>query len=142
MTTRRIIGGELSAGGYAVLRDAYRRQAFPSAYRDPGSLERAFTQALALDLSDDLRLRVQDLSLEYRGAWHGFTDKLVERMRALDRDRGKSEDAENPMAHFERWPQFHQESEADRFERRNLNQRMRQAMKDLLGDRAAGLPLG
>ncbi|MHC4991769.1 MAG: hypothetical protein ACYTGC_12390 [Planctomycetota bacterium] len=119
----------LEPARFLVVRDAYLEKAFGAVLRDPGRLDDLLTRAGELPLAPQVRPRFEELCLSYRSEYATLCDRMVEKARAFDdREPNAGEDR------YEHLQRFHESLGADEFERKNLNQRTRQALIELLDD--------
>lgn len=115
------------------LRRAYDRKAFASVFRDRGSVTPLLEAALAFDdLTADQRTRLTELAAEYRAAYDECSRRMVELHRA---EAGG--DSEGGGFDFQAMQEGMRELEKSRFERDDLNDRTRAALRVLLTEEQA-----
>ena len=117
------------------VRDIFKRQSFPAAYRDRQGLHAMFDKLSDLELDDATRRRVQDLRLEYSGEYDIISDRMIEIIRRFtdaNAGHGMSLMMQVNPEYFENMQKSQQEIEVERFARRSLNQSTRQALRDML----------
>jgi hypothetical protein len=130
-----LLADKLSVTAYAAIRDAYQRKAFPTVFRDRSSLEPIVRRALALELPVDQRTATEGLCLDYRSTYAGICERMIERIRAFDRQREPSGGPGGMTeSRFKRYEELQRDLEVDRFERRNLSERTRQGLREILGE--------
>lgn len=136
----RILAG-LSADAAYNLRSEYNRRAFPNVYQDETALDRQLNEALKLnDLTDDQRRKIADLAAEYRPAYAGFCDQLVQNSTGSEDVNLMSGDPQDMKKFQER-----QEKMATvKFDRNEVNVRAISQLKSILTEdqirRVGGLP--
>ncbi|MDY7107778.1 MAG: hypothetical protein SYC29_03995 [Planctomycetota bacterium] len=132
---RDALAGQLGEPDAPRLRRAYDRRAFASVLRDPGAVAPLLETALAFDdLTADQRRRLTDLAAEYRAAYDECCRKMIELQRG---DPAGADSRANPGSDMEAMQRQMREVEKARFERDDLNDRTRAALKVLLTDEQA-----
>ncbi len=117
------VTGLLETRSAEELRYAYNRKAYPDVFRDPRSAGPRIDAALALtDLTDSQRDQVQTIAAEFRSAYDGLCNQLIEQERNAPVLGGMPGDgvAFDPQAFQERM----RNREKVEFERTDLSDKM------------------
>lgn len=123
----------LGPNGRSELRTNYEHEAFPEVFRDRAYLDPKLERALGLDLDPAARQALESLCIEYRAAYATLSDRMIARVRAFD-EQSAGADAWRPSPEgVQRFEALNRDLEADRFERRDLSERTRQRLADLVG---------
>jgi hypothetical protein len=112
----------VSPSSASSLRSAYRRQAYPQVYADPGAAEDHFVAALALpDLAGARRTQITDILAEYRGSYAALCEQMadIHAREASEEDPGRGGDPDIWQRRQERRNQL----ERLRFDRNELNEK-------------------
>lgn len=120
----------LDADASYKVRSAYNRKAYPTVYNDDQSVDRQLTYALRLDaLTEEQQRALNDLAAEYRPAYNGFCDQMVQATAAGDgANRFMGFDAEA-------WKKYQERQDAIekiRYDRNELNQRANSRLRSTL----------
>ena len=122
----------LPSSSGASLRSAYRRQAYPGVYRDPGAAEPHLVKALALeDLTENQRSQVNDILADYREPYSAFCETMADLHAEATRDQDVLQ--RGPEV-WEKIRQRRNDLEKLRFDRNELNEKTLRRLRAILTD--------
>ncbi|MDY7108305.1 MAG: hypothetical protein SYC29_06675 [Planctomycetota bacterium] len=131
--TLREIMDRLPTGAASSVHTAYRRQAFPGVYEDPTAAEGHFVAALALpDLSSSQRTRINDILVEYRGAYADLCEQMADLQAEEARQSGP--DVDRGPDYWQKRRDRRTRLERLRFDRNDLNEKALRQLRAALGE--------